>query len=166
MHHQPTRMLLLALVVMGLAAAPALANRWGGPRPCDVPGFGAQDKLSEAPNLTSEQKAAVQAVEVKYQPQFENLRSKMEAQRTAMQQAMANDKATLGELEAIRTQMFDLHQAVQKLRFTLQQDLRRAGVATAGFGPGEGFGHHPMQRDRRGPGCEPCPNSSSPAVEG
>lgn len=119
MNRNSHRGLFLALLMAGLVSiAPSLfAQRGGGPGGMR----GGGDRLA-ALNLSTEQKAQIDAIHAQMQSQTESLRQQLDAIRTQMQEARrANDQA---RIDALRAQAEPLHTQMKAYRDQTHAQIR------------------------------------------
>lgn len=166
-----TYWLMAALVAISLAAAPAMAYRGMGPGG----GIGSDFKLSDHPKMSDEQKAKALEVEARFAPQLEQLKAKLIEHKNKMMAAVAKDETTMGQVRAMKAEMFDLKQAYQKVRFNQRQAYMKAGLVghhhwdrqgKKGYGGKYGYGKG--RSGKGGPGMGwgsgPCWDNSQPQV--
>jgi len=169
---------VIALLLFATASI-GLTHSRGGYGMHDRGGYG-MGMYHNRTELTAEQQQALESLQDNYAQQFEDLEVALDEKRGAYQDARADDETTVGELNQLRDEMFELRDEYRSLRLAFKDEVsqivpdtapggrycnygNRSGGYCDGYGPHSGPGKRGWHHERndvhqrggygRGGGC-------------
>ena len=119
-------MSLAVLITLTLLTGTALAHRYGGGMMGGMMGGSGDDDYGYGYcDRYDVDRKEVKAITDKYTGQFEALQQKMDTKREEMRKARANDATTVGQLNALRDEMFSLRKEFRTLREKVDDELEQ-----------------------------------------
>ena len=169
---------VIALLLFATASI-GLTHSRGGYGMHDRGGYG-MGMYHNRTELTADQQQALESLQNNYAQEFDELEVALDEKRAAYQDARANDKTTIGELNQLHDEMFELRDEYRSLRLAFKDEAsqiapeattggsycnygKRSGGYCDGNGPRSGHGKRGWHHERddahqrggygRGGGC-------------
>lgn len=115
----------LAVFLVATAASTSFAHRSGW-------GHGTGMMSDSQPALTAEQQQKLDAVQTKYSPQLDQIRTSINSKANQYQEARANDNTTVGTLNQLEAQINDLKQQYWTVRDQANTEAEKIAPGTHG----------------------------------
>jgi hypothetical protein len=107
------------LLALFLLAGTAIAHRSGGL----LHGYDADEGYGFCDRYSDVDRDEVKAITAKYADQLDILQEKMDARRDQMHKARDNDATTMGQLNSLRDEMFEIRQEYRALAGKIDDEL-------------------------------------------